>query len=243
MSRALTLLVCIAMTACGGGSGALPFGSPTPASQSQAASPSQTTVPAPVCVLPVAVILPGDSTQFGIDGSIADDTDPNAARAVHNPGAELQSEMDRIFGAGVVKVTDIGVPGTVAGDAARPVIHAPIISPNYGLNDARYGVPVKQFIADMLSMHPTLIETPFPRFDSDPLLPVEQAYIAAEKASGVPIADVNAYVRSLPNWQQYFATPYSGHATDALYKMVVDNVLAPAIADQVRQVQLESCHG
>lgn len=226
-------LVLAALTACGGGSGSMPFQAPT------------STAPVTSCTEPheINAVLPGDSTQYGIDGSIADDTDPVAARAVHNPGAELQSEMDRIFGAGVVKVTDIGVPGSTAGDASRPTIVADIIVPMYGINDARYGVSVTQFKADMLSMHPTLIETPFPRFDGDPLLPVEQAYIATEKTLGVPIVDINGYIRSLPNWQQYFATPYSGHGTDALYKMVVDNALAPAVADQVRHIQEGFCHG
>lgn len=237
------LFACVAaglfLAACGGGAD----GPAQPSTVVVSVPPAHPAPPAtPSCVpQQVFYILPGDSTQYGIDGSVADDS--TWPRAVHNPGAELQAEMDRIFGPGAVVVQDIGVPGTVAADAARPVIPTGSnigISPNYGLNDARYGYSVTDFMAAMLSMHPTLIETPFPRFDSDPLLPVEQAYIAAEKASGVPIADVNAYVRSLSNWQQYFPLPYSGHATDELYKMVIDNVLAPAVAKQVAPLRCVS---
>ena len=218
---ALSIVCALFLTACGGGD--------APAAPAPAPVPTPSPAPAPACTpKQVSIDLAGDSTQYGIDGA-----SPTEARAVHNPGAELQAQMDLRFGPGNVIVTDYGVPGTVAGDAGRPTLTGMEIIPNYGLNDARYGVSVADFMTNMLSMHPTLIETPFPRLDGDPLLATEQAYIAAEKASGVPIADVNAYVRSLPNWQQYFPLPYSGHATDELYKMVIDNVLSPAVAKQI----------
>lgn len=175
----------------------------------------------------VTVALLGDSTQFGIDGAT---TRPGyfGDQAPHNPGAQLQADMDARFGAGAVVVTNYGVPGSVAPDG-RSVV-ADVIVENFGANDLVGRESQDAFRAAILALHPTLVETQMPTPYDDP---AEASYVATVKGMGLPVVDANAYVRSLPNWRSYFPDQESVHGTDELYRLITDNVLAPAVAAQV----------
>lgn len=180
----------------------------------------------------VTVALLGDSTQAGVDGARPIPGDGTYPIVAHPPAAQLQAEMDAEFGPGAVIVTGYGVPSTTAADA--PHVVADVIVANYELNDMVRGVSVPDFRAHMAAIGATLIETPIPAPYGD----ARQAdYIAAERTLGVPVADVFSYVQSLPKWQGYFPNPLSVHPSDALYVLVTDSVLAPAVAAQVRAIQ------
>lgn len=218
MRHSLAILIVGTLTACGGGEA--PDSRPDPAYPIQASAPASTCTPRVV-----TVALPGDSTQFGVDGN-------TGGPALHNPGAELQTMMDLEFGVGAVVVTDVGVPGTVA--AQVPQVHADVVVVNYGINDMREpGQTPEKFAIELGRSGATLIETQLPIVDRT--WP-EAAYVGAAKGVGLPVADVNAYVLSLPNWQSHYPDTAAGagvHPDDSLYELVVDNVLAPAVAAQV----------
>lgn len=170
----------------------------------------------------VTVDLLGDSTQYGVDSGA------NNARAIHNPGVELQAQMDTRFGKGAVIVTDRGVPGSTADQA--PHSTADVIVANYGINDERV-VDINTFLVHMQVIGATLIESPNPVWQFGPTLDMQGQYVSSEKTLGAPVADVFAYVSSLPDWQSHL---HDGvHPDDALYVLIVDNVLAPAVAKQV----------
>jgi len=173
----------------------------------------------------VTVALLGDSTQAGADGL-------NGGLALHNPGAELQAMMILEFGQGTVVVTDYGVSNTSAMQA--PAVVADVVVANYGINDMREkSQTLANFAAQMRATGSTLIETQLPILDR--AWP-EASFVATAKSLSLPVADVNAYVLALPNWQQYYPNTPMGagvHPDDALYELVVDNVLAPAVAAQV----------
>ena len=195
---------------CGGGAGANPF--------VQAASCTPKVV---------TVALLGDSTQFGYDGT-------DGTQAANQPGAALQRAMDAQFGAGAVVVTNYGVKGSYSGQA--PSITADVKVANYGINDMRMsGATVAGFSQRMSALDLTLVETQSPLVDRT--WP-EADYVAASKALGVPVADVNAYVLSLPNWQAM--VPDGIHPNNALYGLIVTNVLAPAVARQVASLRCEA---
>lgn len=182
----------------------------------------------------VTVALLGDSTQYGIDGTT---TTPGyfGDQAVNNPGAELQAVMNTQFGLGAVIVTNYGVSGTTAAQAPRGVT-ADVIVENYGINDMVGGYSQLAYHQNIEALHPTIIETPMPTVWGDPR---EQAYLDTDASFGLPVVDVYSYVRSLPNWQSYFPHADSVHGSDALYQLIVDNVLAPAVARQVAPLRCQ----
>lgn len=197
--------ICASCTGCGGGSD----------DRTQAAA---------VC-RPVTVALLGDSTQLG-----RDDAPGEPSFAPHAPGVELQADMDAVFGAGAVVVTNYAVSGTTAAQA--PHVVADIVVANYGINDMRTGVSVADFAAAMRATGATLIETQSPI--ADRTWP-EASFVAAARGLGLPVADVNAYVLALPGWQAHLHD-VGVHPDDALYELIVDSVLAPAVAEQVAAV-------
>lgn len=211
--KVLVLTLCALLAACGGGS------------DGSSAAPEA----APVACMPriVTVALLGDSTQYGIDGTT---TRPGyfGSQAVHNPGAVLQTVMNAQFGPGAVIVTNYGVPGSSSIDA--PKVTADVIVANYGVNDMNGQVPLTQFLDRMKATGATIAETQIPTPYGDAR---EAGYVATTRSMGLPVADVYSYIMSLPNWQQYFPNPESVHVTDDMYKLIADNVLAPAVAKQV----------
>lgn len=160
---------------------------------------------------PVTVALLGDSTQ-------------------RRTGDLLQKAMDAKFGAGAVVVTNYGVDGSHADDA--PEVRADVKVANYGINDLARGDSPTTFRAHMLALHLTLVETPNPTTvyeDRD-----VAAFIAADMALGVPVADVYGYDLALPNWRARLLDGV--HPEGGLNVEQVNNVLAPAVAAQVAEV-------
>lgn len=213
----------LCLSACGGGEGAAVPATPPVGEVTQP--------PVVQCTRtgPVTVALVGDSTQWGYDSTAMD-------LAPHNPGTELQAEMVDRFGAGVVFVTNYGVGGTRADQA--PVVTADVVVVNYGINDWREGVTVAEFTARMKAIAGvTLVETMMPQLPLGMVGPqgaTSQEFVEAVKGLGLPVADVNAYVMSLADWQAHVVDGL--HPDDAVYKLAVDNVLAPAVAQQVKAV-------
>ncbi len=208
----------LVLAACGGGSDeASQVTTPPPVVVSQSSVP-------PACMPKVVSVgLLGDSTDLGltlVDGAYV--------VAPHNPGVELQADMDAEFGAGAVIVTDYGVGGTNATQA--PTVKADVIVANYGINDSAIHEPLDIYKAAMLATGATLIETQNPGAD-DPGDGVAGPYAAAARSLGLPVADTMAYVESLPNWRSMLSDGL--HPSDALYVLIIDNVLAPAVAKQV----------
>jgi hypothetical protein len=221
MKNALALALCGLLIGCGGG------GTAVDTSSTSTCDPRV-----------VTVALIGDSTQYGIDGT-ADLTTMNwwdpRAQVPHNPGAELQAMMDKTFGEGWVVVTNYAVPGSYAEMA--PKVTADIIAENYGINDMNGGFPLKVYADDIKATGATIVETQFPTVYEDPR---EMGYVNTVKGLGLPVADVYSYIRSLPNWQSYYPNANSAHVTDALYKSITDNVLAPVVAAQVSALRCQT---
>lgn len=245
----------IVLTACGGGADS-PAKAPTSVVSAPPVAPAPPTSPA--CVpKQVRIAALGDSTNYAIDGSVdltikyaADGSiDPSTifwwdarAQAPHSPPIELQALMDAQFGPGNVIVDNLAVPGYTAEMVVNAMTGAdPTLTPinlagydvifeNLEVNDKNGGFPLAVYKTNILRMNPTIVETGIPSALGDPR---EDAYNDTVRSLGIPVVDVDKYVKSLPNWQQYYPDPASAHVTDALYKMIADNVLAPAVAKQV----------
>jgi acyl-CoA thioesterase-1 len=213
----LGAVLALVLAGCGGGADA-----PADPPKAPSSPPTKTCTPRVV-----SVALLGDSTMYGSQGSLL-------ARAAHDPGAQLQADMDARFGAGAVIVTNYGVPGTYSSQAVP--VKADVVVANYGINDMP-GQNLPQFIVNMKAIGATLIETQNPidvaAFPDD----VQASYAQAARGLGLPVADTFAYVKSLPNWASLLAD--GTHPTDALYVMIVDNVLAPAVAEQVAPLRCQ----
>ena len=188
----------------------------------------------------VTIQLFGDSTQAGYDGM-------TKRRIAISPAMLLQAHLDRLFGTEAVRVMARGANNTTSGQLLRGedgvnlpwdrAATADIIVVNHGINDQRTGVPLHEFKANLQALAPTVFQTPNPT----PALPTA-GYAAAvrEVARGKPLADVDAYVRSLPDWQRLL--PDGLHPSEALYGMISANVLLPAVLPLVERLRCEQAH-
>lgn len=170
----------------------------------------------------VQVALIGDSVIKGYDSA-------TQKLAIHNPGDELQAVLDAKFGVGSTVVTDYGVPGIQSSQV--PNVHAKVRVAGYGINDMHNGTTLPVFAEQMKAIGATIIMTQNPVW-IDWSVGIDQfSYVQAAESVGVPVADVYQYVLQMNGWQ---AMEVDGaHPTDALYKLIVDNVLAPAVEAQV----------
>lgn len=208
--RLAALVIAVALFGCGGGGGGGSGGGSGIGSNSTSSCLSGQ----------VKVALLGDSTMVGLDGGNPPTTAPN------NPGVVLQRTMDTNFGVGAVLVTNYGVSGSVAGQAPR--VSADVVVANFGINDMRQFNDIQTFTRNMAATGATLFETQNPIVDrSWP----ESSFVQAVKGLGKPVADTNAYVLSLPNWQALVADGV--HPNDALYQLIVEKSLGPAVSLQV----------
>ncbi len=222
LSRGLFPAFAIVLAACGGGGDA------------DACTP-----------IVARVQLFGDSTQAGFDGG-------TNALAPHRPAVELQARLDAEFGPGATLVIDEAVNGSTAQELVAGAdnhhqpwprsVAAQIVVVNSGINDmVRYGGPRFGEYAvalDALSKVPpgvTLIfETPN-IVKGWEVSHYAQAMREAANRNRWPVADVYAYTSRLPDWQALI--PDWAHPSDPLYVRIVDDVLAPAVAEQVRQLR------
>lgn len=236
--RALaSLFLAVVLTACGGGSADTPPPpAPAPTPISSAPTPAPAPAPAPTCtpLAQVSVAIGGDSTNYAIDGTRTDLHwwEPDA-RAAHSPYIELQANMDAAFGPGKVVVSNYAVPGSTAAMWADQANSADIKLENWGINDMNGGYPQAVYAANILAWQPTIVATQYPTVYADPR---ELANVATVRGLGLPVIDSYAYIRSLPNWQSYYPDPNSAHVTDALTKMIVDDVMTPVVTQQVARL-------
>jgi acyl-CoA thioesterase I len=220
-SNILAALALTALTACGGGG-------------SDNSQPKTPVAVSPVCVAKtVTIAVEGDSTNHGYDGY-------TGGLNAHTPSMLLQSEMDARFGTGAVVVTDYSVSGTTATQA--PVVVADEVIGNFGINDARLGEDINVYANALRQQAATIIETPSP-VSSDvyswaSALPmyVDAAKDVAEERN-VPVADVNAYVLGLPNWQAMLSD--GAHHTEALDVLIIHNVLAPVVIAKIAPLRCQ----
>jgi lysophospholipase L1-like esterase len=204
------LLLTAALAGCGGGDDI----SATPSSCSPRA---------------VTVALLGDSTMYGIDGF-------THQRVDRDPGELLQADMDARFGPGAVSVTNYGVPGQRA-DQAKPV-EADIVVENYGINDMVR--TIGQYQSSVRALGATIVETQSPVL-REPMAVQERYAQAAEQVaavSGAGLADAFTYVQSLPDWESQLGSDHV-HPGAYLYTLIVRDVLAPAVAEQVAPFRCE----
>lgn len=161
MKHILTIVICAALAACGGGG---------PVAPSQTAQQPQTktgTTTAPqTCVAlntsggikcHVTIYLAGDSTMWGVDADYTDNQQQApgvnngvVGRAHKSPAQLLQADMNATFGEGVVGVIDGSIPGStfpsdlngtapslapLASRLAALPVHADIVITNSEIND------------------------------------------------------------------------------------------------------------
>jgi lysophospholipase L1-like esterase len=187
----------------------------------------------------ITVQLFGDSTQVGWDGRsqrVADRT----------PGVILQERMDAVFGAGRVKVSVRAVSGTTLlqlmngtdGLNSQPWpahVEADVVVVNHGVNDARdndlerYRAALRQLSTPTSRL---IFETPNTVTKNYDVRPYAQAMRQEAARRGVPVADVHEYTSSMVTWP--FLIPDHYHPTSRMYELIVANVLAPAVTQQVR---------
>lgn len=210
-SMMAALAVGIISTACGGG------GSEPPTTSTQSAPPP--------CRQTVTVQVYGDSTQN---------------QAWHD--GYLQQILAARFGDRVT-VIDQAASGTTSQallygqDGVNPPwpenVTGDVVVVNHGINDAARGTPLDTFRATMLhfaAVPGAVLETPNP-VNHPPIddSPYAQATRSAAKAGRIPLADVQAYVMSLPNWRALMQ-PDGVHPSMELQQMIAENVMAPTLA-------------
>jgi lysophospholipase L1-like esterase len=170
----------------------------------------------------------------------------------HAAAPFVQAELDRRFGAGAVLVRNRAVPGStseqlVSGtdglNAPWPAsVAADVVLVNHGINDAYapLGIAPERYRANMLALAsgPAVVALQ----TSSPT--TAAVYDTAANAATVrdiaaqvrtPLADVQAYVLGLPNWQGHM--PDGIHPNAVLHAMIARDVTVPAIAPLVERLR------
>jgi hypothetical protein len=151
----------------------------------------------------------------------------------------LQALMDAQYGPGSTSVLNYALGGNDSGSYLY--ITGDIVVANFGVWDMMDRIPVAQYLHNMTAIAPTLVvlQTPVDtRQNVDPV-----PFMDAAKSLGVPVADAYSYVNSLITDQTPLNTLLSDgrHPTADVDKLIIENVIAPAVAKQVapmRCVQL-----
>jgi len=189
----------------------------------------------PPCKATVTVQLYGDSTQW-----------------LAFEGGELQGVLDARFGAGRVKIVDQAVPGTTSQQLVDGTdglnspwpenLDADIAIVNHGINDASHHTPMDAYAANLRAFAAgdgsarMVLETPNPvaswHTQNDAF-----AAVVREVASDThtPLADVQAYVLSLPEWVPLLNSD-GVHPSPELLGMIAEHVTGPALAPIVESM-------
>jgi hypothetical protein len=165
----------------------------------------------------------------------------------------LQQELDARYGAGKVQLVLQAVSGTNSQQLAAgtdglntpwpQTLDADIAMVNHGINDEAYHHDdLATYASDMRlfavgdGRARMVIETPNPiaHWRNTPDAPWADAGRAAAADAGIPVADVQAYVLSLPNWEAMLtgdgSHPDDGiHPSHELQRLIAHNVTGPAI--------------
>lgn len=204
-----TLILALAVAACGGG------GTSEPAA-------------APCTPRTVHVDIFGDSVNY-------------------DAAPVIQAEADRRFGAGRVVVRNRAVPGSTSEQLVTGAdgLNAPwpasvtgdVVLVNHGINDAYapLGITLDRYrenLRKIAAAPGVVLQTPSPTlpavYEVGPRAAAVREVAAEAK---VPLADVQAYVLSLPNWAGHM--PDGIHPNGTLHQMIAANSTLPAIAPLV----------
>jgi hypothetical protein len=207
MKYLLTSILAGVLCACGGGGGSSP--------QTQAAA---------ACTSPhLTVQLFGDSTQ-----------------AAQFDIGTLQLDLNAKYGANSVTVVSNAVSGTTSGQLIAGAdgknlpwpgsVTGDIVLVNHAINDERDATDITTFTQNYRAFSGVkniILETPSPMTASiqDPRYADAIRAVGLEKK--VPVIDVDAYVRTLPNWQQLLVDGM--HPSGALVSLIATNVLMPVL--------------
>lgn len=233
--RTLMLIASLAvLTACGGGE------APTPP------VPAPTPVPAsapPACIpkAQVKVQLFGDSTMVGSVAGVY----------IGDVAGKLQADLDARFGVGATTVELRAVGGTTAADllAGRDGLNAPwpgsvdgdVVVENHGINDMLYLKDLAGYTANLerLAGRVTLFQTPVRSTEAWWNDAYAQAMRDVAAEHHIPVAEVHEYFRGR---QELLSDGV--HPTVEGYALLVRDVLAPAVAEQVKALRcMEVSHG
>lgn len=168
--------------------------------------------------------------------SIQARTDPDGL------GPLLQAALDKKFSG--VTVTVLAKHGATAADLTSQGQPTGLTSVGVGANDAANGVPVEAYKTSLRNFAPgasLILQTPGPMDTSKPYTADDAAYAQAvrdvAKERGAMLIDVQSYVLSLPNWQVLY--PDGTHPSDALNRMLVADVIAPAVSQAVAPLRCQ----
>jgi lysophospholipase L1-like esterase len=181
---------------------------------------------------PVVVQLEGDSISVGTGASEVAATPPVLLRdavpdaKVIATGIVGTTSADRILGRGGYQPFPSGVVGDV-------------YVTQFGVNNAWYGMSVARFKADvrrLATIPGAVLVTPTPidmaRAAPRPETVDTERYARAVRAvaaeTGAPLADVHAYVLSLPDWRTFLVDGV--HPGDVLYRRIYAEVVGPVVA-------------
>jgi lysophospholipase L1-like esterase len=227
-NAAAIVAVAVSLSACGGGG---PDSAPsTPPDSGPPVVSEPSPPPPPPCKATVTVQLFGDSTQnYAFEWGF------------------LRHELDSRFGPGRVVLQNNAVSGTdslelyAGADTLNPPwpqgVTADIAMVNHGINDNAKGRPLAGYIVHMRAFARgngstrMVIETPNPiaAYRGVPAdAPFAQAGRDAAALAGVPVADVQAYVLSLPDWESL--TLDGVHPSPELARAIARDVTAPTLA-------------
>ena len=145
-------------------------------------------------------------------------------------GTNLQIALDMALGPGVAVAENLGVSGTTAADfPAAKVKPGAVTVANYGINDSRApGASVADYKARLRQIAPTVYETPSPPVDT-----YAQAMREVAAELGRPVIDVSSTVRAMPGWE---VRVWDGvHPDPGLYGIIARDIVAPALAAEVRK--------
>ena len=211
MPRLAAVCMAMVLSACGGGGSDLPGCTPHP----------------------VSIALFGDSTQVG----------------AYNVGA-LQRYLEARFGKDGVRIELRAVSSTYSGQLVAgqdglnlpwpQSVHADIVLMNHGINDAGYS-NLTDYVASLqvLEHAPAVVifETPNPvSGQAYSTAPYAQAMRDVAARAHLAVADVQAYVLGVPNWQADL--PDGVHPAAAMHELIAANVTGPVVA---KAVQVAGC--
>lgn len=231
-----------ALSACGGGGG-----DPASAGASQDVSAPAITAPTnKTTVLPLIVLLRGDSTNYGSHPGENNGSVPN--QTPNNPATLMQTDFDILFGPGVIKVVNSAEPGSTIEDdlygtgpytagplqSVLPSTGASVVITNAELNNASYGVDPSVYqtyletwvrtvqaqgkVPVIMEPNPTCV----PPLGANGARTVDQPYVdvmhSVSTQYGVTVLPVTNAFLAQPNWQTNLLQADCEHPTDAGYE-------------------------
>ena len=171
-------------------------------------------------------------------------------------GDMLQRELDARLGKGRAVVWNKGQNGATSADALNGYegqkladllaeLRPDIVVSNYGMGDMRDSLGVEGYASRLREIRAMvgdglILQTPNPATQETPygseraereIAEYTQAVREVAHETGTPLADVRAFVLSLPNWQALMADGI--HPGPELHQRIVRGVTAPAVVEKM----------